>query len=179
MPPCDPAIVIGSTPNAVSIAFLAKAGTELGSDQVTIGATFATHLMASVLGIAIFTFIPVERSFTSLTVVAMPVAAVARATTLGIVGFHQHSTVLFLVTVFVCRVFVGTAGGLVEAVAQVMVIKATDKENATSAVGRTELGRVAAFSIGPIVGGALCQLKIPSIVAMYAHVFRHRTVRVL
>ena len=152
-------LVIACSPNALPVAFLAKAGTELGTSQTAIGFTYAIQLLGCVLGIGISMLLPVERTFMWLTKIALPVSAAAMFT-LGLLGQYFINTKqanLFLVTVFVCRLFIGISNGLIEAIAQVMAMRGVDKESMTSAVGRTELGRVAAYSIGPIMGGTLYQ----------------------
>ena len=141
------------------VAFLAKAGTELGISQTAIGGTFAIQLPANVLGIGFFMLLPVERTFMWLTKIVLPVSTVA-IITLGFLGQYFINTKqanLFLVTVFVCRFFLGFPHGLMEATAQVMAMRSVDKESMTLAVGRTEVGRIAAYSIGPIIGGTLYQ----------------------
>ena len=153
------AIVAGSVPNAMLVAFLAKAGTELGISQTAIGGTFAIQLPANVLGIGFFMLLPVERTFMWLTKIVLPVSTVA-IIMLGFLGQYFINTKqanLFLVTVFVCRFFLGFPHGLMEAMAQVMAMRSVDKESMTLAVGRTEVGRIAAYSIGPIIGGTLYQ----------------------
>ena len=153
------AIMGVALPNAMSVAFLAKAGTELGTSQTAIGSTFFIQVVGCVLGIGISMLLPVERTFMWLTKIALPVVAAANIT-LGFLGQYFINTKqanLFLVTVFVCRLFIGISNGLIEAIAQVMAMRGVDKESMTSAVGRTELGRVAVYSIGPIMGGTLYQ----------------------
>ena len=59
--------------------------------------------------------------------------------------------------VFVCRFVEGIGSGLIEPIAQVMAMRSANKESMTSAVGQTELGRMLAYTIGPIIGGALYQ----------------------
>ena len=134
------AIVSTALPNAMFVAFFAKAGTELGTSQTAIGSTYAIQLMANVLGIGIFTLLPVEHTFMWITKIALPVSTVA-IITLGFSSQYFINTKqadLFLVTVCVCRFFLGLSNGVIEAYVQVMAMRGVDKESMTSAVGRTE-----------------------------------------
>ena len=74
-----------SLPNGMSTAFIAKAGTEVGTSQVAIATTLSIQMLGALLGTGIFALMPMEHTFMWLTKVGLPVM-VAATTMLGILG---------------------------------------------------------------------------------------------